>query len=110
MPISTKLRTPWADQAIGNPHPLPEYPRPMLQRAEWLSLNGAWEYTVTPARGTLGNEALPDSYEGSITVPFAIETVASGVTRALGADETLFYRRPFVVPESWRGRRIALNV
>ena len=110
MPISTTLRTPWADQAISSPHPLPECPRPMLQRAEWASLNGAWEYALVPARGALGTEALPGSYEGTITVPFAIETVASGVTRALGAEETLFYRRRFTIPETWRDRRIALNI
>ena len=110
MPISTTLRTPWADQAISSPHPLPECPRPMLQRAEWASLNGAWEYALVPARGALGTEALPGSYEGTITVPFAIETVASGVTRALGAEETLFYRRRFTTPETWRDPRVALNI
>ncbi|MGB3955649.1 MAG: glycoside hydrolase family 2 TIM barrel-domain containing protein [Brooklawnia sp.] len=109
MPNATRLRTPWASQAIGNPNPLPEYPRPMLERTEWRSLNGPWEYVVRPALGALVAETLPMVYQGQITVPFALETVASGVTRALGADETLFYRRTVEPPVAWRGRRVVLN-
>lgn len=109
MPNPTRLRTPWASQAIGNPNPLPEYPRPMFERAEWLSLNGCWEYRVLPASGALVAEEPPTAFDGRITVPFAMETVASGVTRALAADETLFYRRRVELPAAWRGRRITLN-
>lgn len=109
MPVATSLRTPWADQAIGAANPLPEYPRPMLARRDWLSLNGPWEYAITPAVASLRFRARPRRYDGTITVPFAIETVASGVTRSLGADETLYYRRRFTIPETWTGRRVALN-
>ncbi len=111
VPHATSLRTPWADAAIGAEHPLPEYPRPMLERSEWASLNGAWEYAIRSlSGGGAGDEAPePQGYEGSITVPFAIETVASGVTRLLAADEHLVYRRVFAVPPAWQGRRVALN-
>lgn len=109
MPHGTSLRTPWASQAIGHPNPLPEYPRPMLERAEWRSLNGEWDYAIRPAVGALVAESRPAHYDGRINVPFALETVASGVTRTLAADETLFYRRVVELPEAWAGSRVALN-
>ncbi len=109
MPIATRLRSPWADQAIGAASPLPEYPRPMLARDEWISLNGPWEYAIVASLGALADEERPSSYDGQITVPFAIETVASGVVGALDADETLFYRRLVEFPKHWAGRRVALN-
>lgn len=109
MPHATRLRTPWAFQAVGHPNPLPDYPRPMLERAEWCSLNGWWDYAVRPAVGALVVESQPICYDGRINVPFALETVASGVTRALAADETLFYRRRVEPPEAWQGRRVVLN-
>lgn len=32
-----------------DPHnPLPEYPRPQLERQNWLSLNGVWEWQAAP--------------------------------------------------------------
>lgn len=110
MPLATGLRTPWAQQAIGAAHPLPEYPRPMLQRSEWVSLNGPWEYAVVPDMVyALENQPPPTTYEATITVPFALETVASGVVRSLAADEYLVYRRIFTVPREWEGRRVAIN-
>lgn len=109
MPLATGLRTPWAEQAIGNAQPLPEYPRPMLRRRDWLSLNGPWEYAVVDAEYALENQPPPTAYDSTITVPFAIETVASGVGRSLSAAEYLIYRRTFTVPAEWEGRRVAIN-
>lgn len=106
---ATALRTPWASEAIGAAAPLPEYPRPMLERADWTSLNGPWDYAIVSSRGHLEAAQLPERCEGTITVPFAVETVASGVTRALRADQTLFYRRRVRLPEGWQSSRVALN-
>lgn len=110
MPVVTRLRSPWASQAIGATHPLPEYPRPMLQREQWLSLNGAWDYAIQPSTTPdLVDEPRPVRFQGQITVPFALETVASGVTKTLGRDETVFYRTAVVLPADWLGRPIGLN-
>lgn len=81
----------------------------MLVRDQWISLNGSWDYAVVSSLGALPSEGRPAECDGQITVPFAIETVASGVVRALGADETLFYRRLVDLPADWAGRRVALN-
>jgi beta-galactosidase/beta-glucuronidase len=81
-----------------------EYPRPQLRRAEWLNLNGLWEYAITP-KDQVG---LPD-FNGQILVPFPLESALSGVKRALQANERLWYRRTFQVPESWRAQRVLLQ-
>ena len=40
------LVTRWGANLAGAEAPLPEYPRPMLERPRWLSLNGTWRYAV----------------------------------------------------------------
>ena len=96
------LRSSWASE-LDPGDPLPEYPRPSLRRREWLCLNGPWDYAIRPI------EKAPASYDGSITVPFPLESSLSGVGKPLSPREALWYRRSFVLPESWRGRRIILR-
>lgn len=40
-----KIKTPWAEQ-IDPANPLPEYPRPQMEREQWLNLNGLWDYAI----------------------------------------------------------------
>jgi beta-galactosidase/beta-glucuronidase len=96
------ISSPWA-AGVDRERPLGEYPRPSLVREDWLCLNGRWDYALRPI-----GEA-PTSYDGPILVPFPIESAASGVERALAPEEALWYRRSFVLPESYRGRRIILR-
>ena len=102
-PAGDNIRTCWAAE-VSPTSAHPEYPRPQLVREEWESLNGMWEYAVTPAEAESFGE--PD---GGILVPFCIESSLSGVGRTVTADDALWYRRTFRVPRSWRGRRIMLN-
>lgn len=109
-PVVTDLRTPWADEALNAECPLAQYPRPQLERPQWLCLNGSWDYAIHESSSCgLADEPLPAAYDGQIRVPFALETVASGVTRELRADETLFYRRIVELPPEWRDHRVVLN-
>lgn len=105
------LCSPWGEDP--GDHPLPDHPRPMLERTRWASLNGWWEYAVTTATGArdapLDDEPVPAHWDGSIRVPFALESAASGVTRPLAPEEVLHYRRRILLPEEWQGGRIALN-
>ncbi len=83
---------------------LPEYPRPQLVRAEWLNLNGSWDWAATDlAAGTAG------AWQGRILVPFCIESLLSGVARSFTPDQRLWYHRTFSVPAAWAGRRVLLN-
>jgi hypothetical protein len=97
------LTTPWSAH-LDPDHPLPDYPRPQLIRPEWLNLNGRWDYAILPARAER-----VEAFDGQIVVPFAVESVLSGVQRPLKPDQHLWYRRDFEVPGSWNGKRILLH-
>ena len=73
------------------------YPRPQLRRAEWLCLNGLWDFETEAGEKT------------QIRVPFCPESLLSGVHAPLRYGETLRYGRTFSVPGSWRGRRVLLH-
>ncbi|MFN8583131.1 MAG: galactose-1-epimerase [Gemmatimonadaceae bacterium] len=97
------LRTRWAAE-VDPARPLPEYPRPQLERARWQSLNGRWQYAIVPrVRGT------PATWDGSITVPFAVQSQLSGVRREVSEEQRLWYRRTFTAPVRRRGERLLLN-
>ena len=102
-PQKERISTPWAE-TMDPESPLPEYPRPMMRRPEWKNLNGLWDYCVTAS-----DAARPDFSGEKILVPFAIETALSGVKRKLMPEETLWYRRVFSLPETWKNRRVLLH-
>ena len=96
------MKTPWTDQVDRN-QPLPEYPRPQLARADWMNLNGPWDYAITA--GT----RQPAAYEGSILVPFSPEAELSGVGRSLKSGESLWYHRQVLIPAQFSGKRLLLH-
>lgn len=98
-----KLTTPWALK-VDPLNPLPEYPRPQLVRAEWKSLNGLWEYSITPA-----GDSIPKTFQGKILVPFAVESALSGVNKPVGPDNILWYRTKFSIPATFKGKNILLH-
>ena len=108
LPVRTQgqentLKTKWAKEVTPDKvHP--EYPRPTLVRAEWLNLNGSWDFGLTRRDQT--NRGI---YESKILVPFPVESALSGVTRPITELQRLWYRRKFTVPAKWEGRRVLLN-
>ena len=101
-PAGDRIMTVWGEN-LDPSEVLAEYPRPQMVRDEWMNLNGLWEYAITPA------EAEPEKMDGNILVPFAVESALSGVGRAVGENEALWYEREFVIPEGWAGQRVLLN-
>lgn len=85
--------------------PRAEYPRPILVRDQWQSLNGPWLFRVDPDNRGL-TEALFDGQwtdAQTITVPFSMESAASGIVEPEGA-RVVWYQREVIKPEAWGGR------
>ncbi len=98
------MSTPWTAK-VDRAAPWPEYPRPQLQRDAWINLNGPWDYAVRARDASTP----PANYDGKILVPFPIESELSGVTRRVGPDERLWYRRTFTAPDLAGGKRLLLH-
>ena len=79
--------------------PRPEHPRPRLRRPRWTSLNGRWDFAVDPAGAP--REA-PDEvvWDREIVVPFAPESLASGIGEHRFMP-SVWYRRTLTVPADW---------
>lgn len=97
------MKTRWTDQIDKN-NPLPEYPRPQMERSNWMSLNGVYDYAIKNA-----NCEWTDDFDGEIVVPFAIESMLSGVQKQLLPSQRLWYRKQFTLPENMKGMNILLN-
>lgn len=102
-PVPGHIMTPWAKN-VNPRNPLPEYPRPQLVRADWVSLNGLWDYAIQPL-----DWPQPDKFAGKILVPFPVESALSGVKIPVWRDERLWYRRTFKAPRIATGKRLLLH-
>ncbi|MFT3995475.1 MAG: glycoside hydrolase family 2 TIM barrel-domain containing protein [Dysgonomonas sp.] len=102
-PAGDKIKTKWAETIDPN-NVLPEYPRPIMERSDWTNLNGLWEYSILPV-----GEKEPQSFDGKILVPFAVESSLSGVQKELNKDKELWYKRTFTVPSSWKDKSVLLH-
>ncbi|MEN6598162.1 MAG: sugar-binding domain-containing protein [Proteiniphilum sp.] len=102
-PAGDKIKTRWATEIDVN-NVLPEYPRPIMERAEWQNLNGLWKYAIQPV-----GKQKPTGFEGDILVPFAIESSLSGVQKRVGRDNELWYQREFMVPSKWKNNKVLLH-
>jgi hypothetical protein len=102
-PRPPRLLTRWAAD-VRPDRVLPDYPRPQMRRERWQNLNGSWEYAVTSREA-----ARPEAYQGRILAPFAVESVLSGVQRAVTPDQHLWYRRTFEVARPPEGQRVLLH-
>lgn len=71
-----------------------DYPRPLLRRKSWHSLNGSWDFALDPH----GQWQQPGEVQWSrpILVPFAPETPLSGIAFE-GFCRAFWYRRQFAM-------------
>ncbi len=107
------LTTVWGE-ALDPSNVLPEYPRPRLQRENYVMLNGVWEYAITLVDGvvdveTFVQQAIPSRWDGQIVVPFSPEAPLSGVGRTVHPNELLWYRRKIELPKLADGQRVILH-
>lgn len=97
------MRSVWYDK-VDTACPLPEYPRPQLVRENWLNLNGKFDYAILPAA-----QKWAENFDGEILVPFAVESLLSGVEKPLSPSDRLWYRKRFSVPAAMQGKNILLH-
>jgi hypothetical protein len=96
------ILTRWASQ-VDPLKAWPEYPRPDIARKDWINLNGLWDYAVTR------KDVKPEKWDGSILVPYPVESALSGVKRRVSENENLWYKTTFRVPGKWSKGEILLN-
>lgn len=104
------MPTQWTQAALDAPVPFPEYPRPQMQRTEWLCLNGKWDYKGGKNIADALNPAKPISFESKaeqILVPYCPESFLSGIQRKL--EINLWYHRSFKVPQSWKDKQVIIH-
>ncbi|ANH81206.1 beta-galactosidase [Niabella ginsenosidivorans] len=102
-PAGSRLKTRWTAQ-VNPQHVLPEYPRPIMERREWMNLNGLWNFAITPA-----GRAAPGAYSRKILVPFAVESGLSGIQGTVMSTQELWYNRAFKIPKSWKNKEVLLH-
>ncbi len=91
--------------------PVPEYPRPDLQRERWLNLNGKWAFDFDPdAVGESEKWYAPDAHQYGmhIIVPFPWESKLSEVHNP-EYKGAAWYQRTISVPEEWASQRVVLK-
>lgn len=66
------------------------YPRPMLRRPEWTSLNGPWQFALDAEAVHQAPRTVP--FDSTIEVPFSPETRRSGIADT-GLYKACWYRR-----------------
>jgi beta-galactosidase/beta-glucuronidase len=102
-PAGEKIKTAWAEKIDVN-NVLPEYPRPIMERADWQNMNGIWEYAITK-----WGAPQPEKFDGKILVPFAVESSLSGVMETVSEEKELWYKRTFTVPSAWKNKKTLLH-
>ena len=83
--------------------PLAEYPRPQLERDSYFCLNGSWEYAITQS------EEIPETFDGTITVPYSPETPLSGVNKTVKPEDFLYYKKEFKFEKSMDNDKLILH-
>ena len=79
------------------------YPRPLLKRDSFLCLNGEWEFCVCK------NDTDEPKYDKKIIVPFAPESILSGVKMLVNDSDTVYYRKSFTFPADFIKDRVILH-
>jgi hypothetical protein len=82
------------------------YPRPLLVRAEWTSLDGEWDFALDPE----GRWPEPGAvrWDRRIRVPFSPETAASGIGDT-GFYQAAWYRRTLPPLDAAADHRVILH-
>ncbi len=79
------------------------YPRPLLKRDSFFCLNGEWDFEIS------GSADIPDYYSKKILVPYAPQSLLSGLNINISDSSYLFYKREFTLPTGFVKQRVIIN-
>ena len=82
------------------------YPRPVMERAHWINLNGWWDFAIDPE--ALWTKPEQATFNRRILVPFSPETRLSGINDT-GFYAAVWYRREIESPDLSGGQRLILH-
>ncbi|GGJ47265.1 glycoside hydrolase family 2 protein [Deinococcus roseus] len=83
-----------------------DYPRPLLQRPDWQSLNGSWQFAFDPEQQHTHPSQV--DFDREILVPYCPESQKSGL-HATDHCKAVWYRQTFTVPEKAATERTILH-
>jgi len=104
------LPTQWTKAAMEAAIPFPEYPRPQLQRNDWLCLNGKWDYLGGKNAAEALDPQEPATFSAKpeqIRVPYCAESVLSGIQRK--QEINMWYRRSVDIPAGWDNKQVIVH-
>lgn len=103
------MKTPFTDVAAKAPVPFPEYPRPQMQRSDWMNLNGKWDYVGGKEMADATTATQPPLFDKAekITVPYPPEAYLSGIQRK--QEINMWYKRSFTLPASYNSKEVLLH-
>ena len=88
--------------------PLPEHPRPDFERAEFVNLNGYWNFSFSSDEASTALEANnAEALSSKILVPFPW---GSNLSEVKDEGDIAWYARSIKVPSSWKGKRVFVVV
>ena len=102
-PKGDRIKTKWGNNLDPN-NIWKEYPRPQLERKEWINLNGFWLYSISEIGMTK-----PKKVDGTILIPFPIESSLSGVMKNFTENQIIWYERDIEIPQNWNDKNILLH-
>ena len=102
-PKGNKIKTKWGINLDIN-NIWNEYPRPQLERKDWINLNGPWLYSITEEWSNK-----PSKADGIILIPFPIESSLSGVMKNITKEDIIWYEKDIEIPLNWSDKNILLN-
>lgn len=88
--------------------PRSEYPRPQFARADWLCLNGSWQFEADYGNSGLERGLRDRDLTQTIQVPFCPESSLSGLNHHDFMD-AVWYRRTVTIPTEWADRNVLLH-
>jgi beta-glucuronidase len=79
-----------------------------MTRPDWMCLNGEWQFETDPGDSGFERGLLHKELGRSILVPFAPESIASGIGD-VDFLHAVWYRRVVTIPDEWQGRDVLLH-